>query len=67
MNDEQLNNLTPEERARLSAVEQEALKMLSLRMREGRWYPRRHMRVAVFAIVVLLAIVALALGIESLF
>lgn len=53
MNDEQLSNLTPEERARLSAVEQEALKMLSLRMREGRRCPRRHMRVALVALLVL--------------
>lgn len=40
--------MSPEERQRLEAAEQVALDILNRRMREGRYFPRRHMRFALF-------------------
>lgn len=56
MTQEDLDRLTPEQRERLERAEQAALDMLNRRMREGRWYPRRHMR---FALLVVRAFFAL--------
>jgi len=47
---EELARLTPEERERLERAEQEALRILNRKMREGRWYPRRRMRFAFYVI-----------------
>jgi hypothetical protein len=58
---EELDRLTPEERERLERAEQEALAILNRRMREGRWYPRRHMRFAFFVIAAIFALFFLAL------
>ena len=63
MTQEELDRLTPEEKGRLEAAEQEALKVLSRQMREGRWYPRRHMRFAFFVLFGLGAIYFLVLGV----
>jgi hypothetical protein len=59
MTEEQRANLTPEERERLERAEQEALEILNRKMREGRWYPRRHMRFAFFVILGLFAALGL--------
>jgi hypothetical protein len=53
---EELDRLTPEERERLARAEQAALDMFNRRMREGRWYPRRHMRFAFFVIAAIFAV-----------
>jgi hypothetical protein len=48
--------LTEEERERLERSEQEALAILNRQVREGRWYPRRHMHLAFFIIAGLVAL-----------
>ena len=53
---EELDRMTPEVRERLARAEQAALDMLNRRMREGRWYPRRHMRFAYFVIFAIFAL-----------
>ncbi|MCO5296965.1 MAG: hypothetical protein M9921_08915 [Fimbriimonadaceae bacterium] len=63
MDHDALRQLTPEERERLDAAENEALQMLSRQMREGRWYPRRHMRVALVALVVLAGLILLVVSV----
>ena len=63
MTQEELDKLTPEERARLEAAEQEALRVLHARMREGRYYPRRHMRFAVIVLMVMGLLFFAVLGI----
>lgn len=56
--------MTDEEKARMAAAEDEALKILNRRISEGRWYPRRHQRLAFIVIlgvlVVFLAVVFIA-------
>ncbi|MDQ2986303.1 MAG: hypothetical protein M3R13_06225 [Armatimonadota bacterium] len=62
MTEEQRANLTPEQRERLAAAEANALEMLNRKMREDRWFPRRHQRFVVFVIIgsmVLFLLVAL--------
>ena len=56
MTEEQMAKLSPEERERLEAAEQEALRMLSQHMREGRRTPRRHQQFVFFVIFILVAI-----------
>lgn len=34
----------------MAAAEREALEMLRRKMSEGRWYPRRHMQLALFVV-----------------
>lgn len=57
MTEEQMAKLSPEERERLEAAEQEALAMLSRHMREGRRSPRRHQQ---FVFLIIFALVAIA-------
>lgn len=56
MTQEELDRLTPEERARLAAAEQEALSILKRQLNEGRRSPRRHQR---YALVVFVAVAIL--------
>jgi hypothetical protein len=63
MTQEELDQLTPEQRARLEAAEQEALRQLNRRMSEGRWYPRRHMRFAFFVLFAIFALGAFVLAV----
>lgn len=59
MTEEERAKLTPEERERLDAAEAKALDMLNRKMREDRWYPRRHQRFVVFVIFGLFAVACL--------
>ena len=61
MTQEQRAALTPEQRERLEAGEAKALEMLNRKMREDRWYPRRHMRFALMVILALFALLFLAI------
>lgn len=63
MTQEEIDKLSPEERVRLEAAEQEALRMLKRRMSEGRWYPRRHMRFAFLVLFLLCLLFFAVLGI----
>ena len=70
MTQEELEKLTPEERARLDEAEQKALHLLWYRMNEGA-RPRRHKQLACLvvlpiAIVVIAVIIGIASWIESL-
>ncbi len=64
MTEEELARLTPEERARLAAAEQEALSILKRQLNEGRREPRRHQRfaLAVFVFVAVLALVLMGIA-----
>ena len=46
MAEDPLANLSPEEQERLDRAEAHALYLLRRKMREGRWYPRRHQQLA---------------------
>ena len=65
MTEEQRAKLTPEERQSLEAAEQEALKMLSRQLREGRRSPRRHQQFVLLVVILLTAIAALVLLIAT--
>ena len=71
MTQEELEKLTPEERARLEKAEQKALHLLRYQMNEGA-RPRRHKQLACLvvlpiAIVVIAVIVGIVGWIESIF
>lgn len=60
--DLELENLSPEECARLEVAEREALTLLRRKMSEGRWYPRRHMQLALFVVLpIFVGVCALAI------
>ena len=63
MTQEEIDRLTPEERARLDAAEQEALRRFYNRMNEGRRTPRRHERLAFFVLFAISALFFAVLGI----
>lgn len=62
-----LEDMTPEQHERLRQAEQYALQMMTRKMSEGRWYPRRHMQVAVVALVALVVFAGLMLLVANLF
>lgn len=62
MTEEELANLTPEERSRLEAAEQEALSILR-RTVNGGPRPQRHRRFAMLVVVGLLALYFLTLAV----
>ena len=71
MTQEELEKLTPEERARLEKAEQKALHLLRYRMNEGA-RPRRHKQLACLvvlpiALIAIALIIAIVSWIESLF
>jgi t-SNARE complex subunit (syntaxin) len=53
--------MTDEELERQSAVEQEALKMLNIALKEGRRTPRRHQRFALAIVLPIFVVVLLLL------